>query len=97
MKTQIAVEAGPAVAFAPQVVNQPGVVSDTQLIAALVGGEVEQPRPLETLNQTLLVIHDCVYDGLLESAERAAESLVHQVRLMRLKKAADEAGVVSGN
>ena len=95
MSKSIECLAGPVAEFAPAVVNQPGVVSDTQLIATLVGSEVDQPKPLETLNQTLLVIHDCVYDGLLESAERAAESLLHQVRLLRLKKAADDAGVVS--
>jgi rRNA-processing protein FCF1 len=74
--------------------HRPGAAADTNLIATLIGGEVDQPSPLETVNMTLLVVHDCVHDGLLESAERAAESLVHQVRLLRLKKMADEAGII---
>ena len=63
------------------------------LLQRIIGAEVEQPAPLETLKMTLLVIHDCAEDGLLKAAGEAAESLVHQIRLMRLAQMADEAGV----
>ena len=66
----------------------------SELVAKIIGDEIAQPPDIELLKMTLLAIHDCVQDGLLDSAERAAESLVHQVRLLRLKQFTDASGVV---
>ena len=77
-----------------KVVVRPTGLSEAMLLKSIIGGEGESPAPIETMKMTLLVIHDCVEDGLLKAAHEAAESLVHQIGLMRLNKMADEAGIV---
>ena len=67
------------------------------LRSRITGGELTEPADVELIRMTMLVILDGLEDGLLENAERAAESLVHQLRLRRIKQFADDSGVVSQN
>jgi len=62
--------------------------------AKIIGDQLTQPNDQELLRMLLLAILDSAEEGLLDSAERAAESLVHQLRQMRLKQYCDEQGVV---
>jgi hypothetical protein len=100
MQTQIKTTVAADAAFFPRINQARGAsraVPPARLgvLPVLVGDEVHQPSAWETMDMTLLAIHDSVREDSLESAERAAEDLVHQLRLLRLKRAASEAGVVS--
>jgi len=72
------------------------IVPDIKTItrAKIIGDQLTQPDDQELLRMLLLAILDSAEEGLLDSAERAAESLVHQLRQMRLKQYCDEQGVV---
>lgn len=72
-----------------------GIVTDELLVKKIIGGEVVEDAATLDFRLALMAVHDCWADGLLESAERAAEGLVHQVRLLRLKQMANEAGIVA--